>query len=169
MRCDEVQDLLEHYVAGGLAAKDREQTDLHLGGCEDCQKMLGRLQAMVGLLRSQPLPAAPEGFSDRVMAKAWGRVWLTPGSSAPIGPLRWWRAASLPMQAAAMLLLALGLVAGGFMGRDYWVHSEAGGDGEMARGRIAAEYNLDCLSEAPAGSLTDAYLRLALAGDRIGE
>jgi len=169
VRCDEIQDLLESYVAGELAAKDRQQADLHLGGCEDCRKRLGQLQAMVGLLRSQPLAAVPAGFSDRVMAKARERARLRPGASAPIGSLRWWRTASVPMQAAAVVLLALGLTAGGFMGRDYWTRSEAAGGREMARGRIAAEYNLDCLSEAPAGSLTDAYLRLALTDVRIGE
>ena len=169
MRCDEVQNLLEPYAAGELTAENRQRIDRHLAGCEDCGRMLARLGALVGLLRSQPLPTVPEEFSERVMAKVRERVSLMPLSSARVGPLRWWQTASVPMQAAAVLLLAMGLTAGGFMGRDYWIRSQAGGGREMARGRVTAEYNLDCLSEAPAGSLTNAYLRLALAGDRIGE
>jgi hypothetical protein len=73
------------------------------------------------------------------------------------------------MQAAAVVLFALGLIAGGLLGLDYGMRMEGAGGREMAGGRIAAAYNLDCLSEAPAGSLTDAYLRLALADARSGE
>jgi anti-sigma factor RsiW len=153
---------LERYTGGGLAAEERSQIELHLAKCDDCRKKLARLEATVRLLRGQPLPPVPEGFAERVLARAREQTGLTLRPTVLVGPVRWWQSALIPAQVAAVLLL--GLAVGGFMGRDFGTRGQAAGGRETAQGRIVAEYNLDCLSEAPAGSLTDVYLRLALAG-----
>lgn len=160
MHCDEVQKLLEPYALGQLAPEERRPVDLHLAGCEDCRSSKARLESLVRLLRRETLPAPPEGMPERVLDRARQR--LRPTVVEPWRPslLRWWPAASVPLRAAAVLLLGLGLLAGGFMGRDVGVRGESHGDARRARAHAAAEYHLDCLSEAPSGSLAGAYLRL---------
>jgi hypothetical protein len=98
-------------------------------------------------------------MAGRIMAEA-RRQFQTPQSVDRKLPslLRWWQSLTLPMQAAAAVVLAVGLAAGAWMGRD------TGQESSLATSTTPSkEYSFDYLSEAPAGSLVDAYLRLTLA------
>lgn len=66
---------------------------------------------------------------------------------------------------AAAAVLVIGLVIGALMGRDTWqslvIQSEA--KSQMAQVEPTAIYNLDYLTDAPKGTLADAYLTLVSA------
>ncbi len=72
------------------------------------------------------------------------------------------------MNLAAAAVLVMGLAIGALMGRDTWQSPgvQSGGKSQMAQVEPTAIYNLDYLTDAPKGSLADAYLTLVSATNR---
>ena len=72
---------------------------------------------------------------------------------------------SRAMKLAAAAVLVMGLAIGALMGRDTWQSPgiQSGGKSQMAQVEPTAIYNLDYLTDAPKGSLADAYLTLVSA------
>ena len=66
---------------------------------------------------------------------------------------------------AAAAVLVIGLAIGVLMGRDTWQSSgiQSVGKSQMAKVEPTAIYNLDYLTDAPKGSLANAYLTLVSA------
>ncbi|MEN6497583.1 MAG: hypothetical protein ABFD16_25060 [Thermoguttaceae bacterium] len=159
MRCETMEQGLDAYRTKGLAPQIQAQFERHLADCRSCRETLARLERLAILLGSDPAPPVPQGMAGRIMAEA-RRQFQTPQSVDRKLPslLRWWQSLTLPMQAAAAVVLAVGLAAGAWMGRD------TGQGSSLATSTTPSkEYSFDYLSEAPAGSLVDAYLRLTLA------
>jgi anti-sigma factor RsiW len=166
MRCRTVQERLNAFLDSLLQPSERAEMDAHLEGCHKCQAALARLRRLSALLESIPAPPVPDGFSFRLMQRAHQRqAEPRPSRILTWRPVLFWREmpAATRVAAAAMLVLAIGL--GALMGRDL-------SSGPKPAGIAAAEMNdvyaLDYLSEAPDGSLADAYLTLASAANGGG-
>lgn len=159
MRCETVEQGLDAYRTKGLDPQVQSQIDSHLADCRSCREALVRLERLAVLLGSDPVPPVPQGMAERIMTEA-RREFQAPRPMDRKRPslLCWWRSLTLPMQTAAAAVLAVGLAAGALMGRDTGQRLSL-----AASGNFSEEHNFDYLSEAPAGSLVDAYLRLTLA------
>ena len=166
MRCRKVQQDLDAFRDGLLQPGERAVMEAHLQECPECQAALARLRRLSFLLEGIPAPRVPDGFSERLMARAYQRQaerrrWRVRSWR----PMVFWRGmpAATRVAAAAMLVLAIGL--GALMARDL-------SSGPRPAGIVTAEMNdvyaLDYLSEAPGGSLADAYLTLASAANGGG-
>ena len=167
MRCRTVQERLNAFLDGLLQPSERAAMEVHLQGCPECQASLARLQRLSSLLESMPVPPVPDGFSARLMERAHERQ-AEPRKSRILSwrPVLFWRGmpATMRVAAAAMLVLAIGL--GALMGRD--LSSGAPKPPSLAAADPNAVYGFDYLSEAPGGSLADAYLTLASAANGGG-
>jgi len=149
MECRDVRERLEACSTGELEAVEFEQVTRHLESCGDCRGAFNRHRSFAALLRGAALPPVPAGFAARVLAAA----------SAPRtarNPFRWWGSVSLPMRAAAALVLAAGLLAGALMG---WDAGSRGRDPSSPPAPLDSHY-ADFLSPAPESSMVQAYLAL---------
>ena len=167
MRCRKVQRNLNAFLDGLLQPSERAAMEVHLQGCPECQAALARLRRLSSLLEGIPSPPVPDGFSERLMARAYQRQAERRRSRIlSWRPVLFWRGmpATMRVAAAATLVLAIGL--GALMARDL-------SSGPKPAGITAVEMNdvyaLDYLSEAPGGSLADAYLTLASAANGGGQ
>ena len=166
MDCERVQELMDHYVNGDLSPSEQEPFEIHLRDCRRCQQRLKRLQKLLGILRSDPTPPLPEGFVDRIMARAKDRetaiareksirndrfqsAWKKLGSSAGI--------------AAA---LAVGLLVGLFMGHEAWQNERQQGIASAIgpTGPVAPA-DFEYLINPGGDSLAQAYLELTTTAD----
>ncbi len=162
MRCQAVRNKLDHLSRQELARRVRARVEAHLNVCSDCRRYLVREERLTALLVDVPAPPPiPEGFSDRLMAAArrrqtarrpvpgslWRRRW--PSSSASVG-----------RKAAQVVALAGGLIIGVFMGQQTWRSAHATIPQPPIQSDPLAVYQLDSLTDAPAGSLAQSYLTL---------
>lgn len=162
MRCNGVRRKLGAYEDGELGPGARADVDRHLESCEGCREALARLRSVGSLLEGAQLPPVPEGFASRVMTEARRRA-TEGGPTRRAGrlPLRRWWPLTAPMQAAAVLVFAVGLTLGALMGWATWQ-----GRASESRPATVAEadpleiYSADCLTDAPEGSLTEAYMSM---------
>ena len=165
MRCQKVQQDLSAFLDGVVPPDERVAMEAHLRGCPECQGALTRLRRLSSLLENIPAPPVPVGFSERLMARAYQRQPQRHGLRIlPSGPVVFWRNMPASRRVAAVAMVVVGLAVGTLMGRDTWrsiaaTRSEAG---RVGMADPADSYNFDYLSEAPRGSLADAYLALAL-------
>jgi anti-sigma factor RsiW len=163
MRCKTVQGKLDLYLAEELATADQRQVEAHLRSCPDCRAESVRLRELVTLLKGDTaVPPVPEGFSSRVVAKASERLAARQPSEMPVpGSIRrWWASVSFPMRAEAAAVLAAGLLIGVLMGQQTWRSVHPSMPQGATQADVSAIYELDYLSDAPAGSLSQAYLAL---------
>lgn len=106
MSCEETRALFSELADGVLPAEARASAQAHLAVCPDCQREWQSFQRMLNLLHAMPRMRAPEGFVDRVLSAA------EPGRPRRrlvqrlFMPLR----IKLPLEAAALLLMAVGAV-----------------------------------------------------------
>ena len=106
MNCAESRELHSALLDGELTPEERTQVEAHLAGCPECSGELERLARMLGVLHALPRDRAPMAFVDRVLASVRPVPWY-----ARLG--RGLREASrvrLPLQAAAVVIVALGAV-----------------------------------------------------------
>lgn len=112
MRCEEVLDRLPERMAGGLAPEKRRAMDAHLSGCEECG---ATYRFLAEAMETRPDP--PAGSLNQVLeavAREMDREF--PGTAHPEAQVvvlprtrrAFWRNWSLPLPAAAVLVLALG-------------------------------------------------------------
>ena len=111
--CEQVQERLSAWLDGELAPEARQEVAAHLEICPGCQgelALLSRLDAALGALEAQPLPAQ---LPQRVLER--------------LRPRRryWWQ--SLAMAAS----LILGIVLGGTLARDFYPYPASNGDAEV--------------------------------------
>jgi anti-sigma factor RsiW len=163
---------MDKYVNEGLFADEQKPFEDHLHSCSSCQEQLRDLQALVGMLRNAPpLPPVPEGFSERLMARANRQV----ARAEPVRP--WllaragWRDYGQVLQVAGSLgAVAAALLLGVVMAQQTWRYAGDGDSGDSRRAAMQVDpelvYELDFLSGAPRGSFIDAYLNLTrIAGN----
>ncbi|MBT3287871.1 MAG: hypothetical protein HN380_11045 [Victivallales bacterium] len=162
MVCREVRLKLDRHLDGELSAEERSRIEQHLGECKDCREALEGLRAVATALAKTPAPPdVPSGFAERVMARAQRRTHTRPVI------VRLWHSFSSARRSAAAAVLMLGIGLGALMARS------PSTDAPEPSGLAAADpnevYGLDYLSEAPGGSLADAYLTLASTDNGGGE
>ena len=106
-----IADKLEAYVLGQLTEDERREVDAHLGVCATCAHEVRELSVVLdGIAESVPPMAPPLALRQRVLAEV---------ASLPQDPVRVERFAAprrsrwsmLPLAAAAVLVLAIGVVA----------------------------------------------------------
>ena len=167
MRCRTVQKRLNAFLDGLVQPSELAAMEVHLQGCPECQAALARLRRLSSLLESIPAAPVPDGFSARLMERAHQRQ-AEPRKSRILTwrPVLFWREmpAATRVAAAAMLVLAIGM--GALMARDL---SRGPKPARIAAVEMNDVYALDYLSEAPGGSLADAYLTLASAANGGGQ
>jgi len=106
MSCADNRLLHSALLDGELAPDERAQVEAHLASCPECTAELAALARTLGMLHALPAARAPLGFVDRVLEAArplpwhrrWGRRLFQP------------RHVKLPLEAAAVVLVALGAV-----------------------------------------------------------
>ena len=171
MRCEQVQEGLHAYLDGELRPRARARIETHVESCRNCRRALAAARQLAALLEETPAPPVPEGFAGRVMAQARERAAGDRRLFRPSwNPFLWWTSMSVPMRAAAAVVLIVGLAAGILMARETWQAPAA----KSVASRTAptdpvAIYGLDYLTECPDTSLTDVYLGLASAQNGRGE
>lgn len=160
MSCRNVVSRLNAYLDGELSGRDRERVEQHLGECGRCREALARLRAVADALAQLPTPpAVSEGFANRVLA----RVPLRAEPQPVVVEL--WRSFPLARRIAAAAALVLGIGLGTLMARDVTRASPM----TSSAADPNALYRLDFLSDAPEGSLVDAYLTLTSGANGGGE
>ena len=170
MRCDRAQALMDRYVNEGFPPDERESFEIHLRGCPDCQQQLATLQRLLAVLQSVPAPPVPQGFVDRVMARAQYEVQAPqPSPGAQPALRRWWEHLSTARLANAVGAVAAGLLLGLVLGQQTWRYAASTSRPDRPMAGIDAEtvYSLDYLSGSPRGSFTETYLALtSVASDQ---
>ncbi len=162
MRCRHIQSMLNRYLDGELSSEQRGDIERHVGACDSCREALERLRATAAALSqlAQP-PDIPAGFAERAVIRAARRR----EQRRVVVPF--WKSFSPAMRLAAAAMVILGLGLGSMMGLDFVGGSATPPD--LAQADPDAVYGFDYLSDAPAGSLADAYLTLASANNGGGQ
>ena len=170
MHCDRAQALMDRYVNEGFPPDERESFEIHLRGCPDCQQQLAKLQRLLAVLQSVPSPPVPQGFVDRVMARAQCEVRAPqPSSRAQPALRRWWEHLGTARLANAIGAVAAGLLLGLVLGQQTWQYAASTSQPARPMSGIDAEtvYSLDYLSGSAGGSFTETYLALtSVANDQ---
>ncbi|MGD8787003.1 MAG: zf-HC2 domain-containing protein [Phycisphaerales bacterium] len=167
MNCEQVRKKLNAYMDAELPEETIEKITTHLEKCQDCSGAITRLQSLTSVLEEVSTPEVPKGFTARVLACANERSKSTKSMQRKHAfVFQWYGPKFLTARtAAAAAVLIFGLVIGGLMGLDIWQspNIQSGGESQMTQVEPTDIYNLDYLTDAPKGSLADAYLTLAFA------
>jgi hypothetical protein len=106
MRCEDNRLLHSGLLDGELAPDERARVQAHLVTCAECTAELAALARTLGMLHALPSARAPLGFVNRVIEAARPTPWHRRLERRLFRPLR----VKLPLEAAAVLLVALGAV-----------------------------------------------------------
>lgn len=161
MRCRTVQQKLDPYVAQELTPRLRDRMDAHLQQCEACRRELQRVRDLADLLTSEPAPPAPDGFSQRVVARARRESLSRQGNRRARKPAcaTGWRLGRIATAGAA---LAAGLLLGAYLGMETW---RAPGAATASSGNPRAGTGVQQFTEPEGASLADAYFQLISGSD----
>jgi anti-sigma factor RsiW len=160
MYCEKVRLKIDAYLSGTLSPRDRFSIEEHLKACDGCQRTVESTRRLVILGQTSPAPPVPEGFAPRLQMLARQRI-AHPTLATPNWSLAaWLRTVSIPMRAAAAVVLVIGLTTGVLMGRNTWQAPTTPPAPTIAHPDPLAQYNVDYLTEAPDGSLAQSYLAL---------
>ena len=110
MYCEEARRKLNAYLDGELAPERSAFISEHLQACAQCAEELGRLRSLNRLLDAVPGLTAPEGLARAVRERT------TRDAPERMVVLAERRAARRLVRVAAMLALAVGVLAGAWMG-----------------------------------------------------
>ena len=106
MSCADNRLLHSALLDDELAPDERAQVEAHLATCAECTAELAALARTLGMLHALPAARAPHGFVDRVLEAARPMPWHRRLGRRLFQPLR----VKLPLEAAAVVLVALGAV-----------------------------------------------------------
>lgn len=162
MNCRHTKSRFSRYLDGEISVTERERIESHVNACPACRKALEQLQSVSESLAQLPSPPdVPQGFAERLRSLAAQRVPV----QASIVSFRDLLTPPMRFAAAAVLMLGLGL--GVVLSLDL---NRAGAARESQTVMDpAAVYGLDVLTDAPGGSLADAYLALTVGANGGGE
>jgi hypothetical protein len=115
MHCDKIKTLINRDLDGRTTPEERTTLEDHAKACGACASILAADRRIQVLLRAEAVPgagvdAAPAGLADRVMGRIGARSGAGP-TGRLLGMGRWGR-----RRAAAAVILAAGLLAGGSAG-----------------------------------------------------
>jgi anti-sigma factor RsiW len=165
MNCEQILGLLSPYLDDEIMPSLREEMTRHIDSCATCRQALAQLGEIDGRLRHAPIPEVPEGLAARVLARARERIERRGRGAAGVGTvLQWWTTQTTALRLAVAAALILGLVTGLWMGKDFTVDPTPAADEPGP----SALYNLDFLTDAPSGSLAQAYLTLTSTSNNNG-
>jgi anti-sigma factor RsiW len=169
MQCRRAQGLIDMYAGEEIPTAHRAALEAHLAACSACREHQARLEKLLALLRRiPPLPPVPEGFNDRLLARARQRREMPPRVPAVRPRLRdWWDFLRAPQTAGAVGAIAAGLLLGVLMGQQAsreWSTATVAAP-EALPVDLLGGHGLDLLSGSPRGSFTDAYLSLTSQPD----
>ena len=105
MRCHDAIERFSDYLDGSLGDEERTGLSVHLEGCASCRREWDFFQRAVSLVGSVGEVEAPPGFAAKVLEKAQRRPWRKLLKTL-FFPLH----VKLPLEAAALLLIAFGAV-----------------------------------------------------------
>ena len=175
MRCQIVRQKLEAYAVEEITPQVRAGIEGHLRSCSGCRDVLARQTELEALVRNLPAPPVPDGFADRLMARA--RVCGDlPRRGSPsrwkalgwLGPGRLWQKTGSAAALAAGL--AAGLLIGGLMGGQTWQHSalRIGTGNRVLEADLVGASGLGSLAGLGDTSLGGTYLGMTWAPDDEG-
>lgn len=154
MNCRDTKAQMSRYLDGETSVTERKRIEQHLDACVACRKSFERLQSISGRLAQLPAPPdVPQGFAERLPSLAARRLPVQPS----IVSFRDLLTTQMRFAAAAVLMLGLGF--GAALSLD--LNRGSGTPESQTATDPVAVYGLDVLSDAPGGSLADAYLALA--------
>ena len=162
MNCRHTKSRLSRYLDGEMSVTERERIESHVNACPACRKALEQLQSVSESLAQLPSPPdVPQGFAERLRSLA--------AQQAPVQQaiLSFHDLLTRPMRFAAAAVLMLGLGLGAVLSLD--LNRTGAAQKNQAATDPAAVYGLDVLTDAPGGSLADAYLALAGGANGGGE
>ncbi len=160
MRCYHMRNTLQAYVDGLVPSDIRRRCDEHLADCPHCRALVHRAQRVTDLLMHSELPAVPSGLAERILLRAEMSTRVTPGRN--------WGWPLLSARVAAVLAIGIAVTVGIVMGWDVGTSHSVAAQSASTSGNPVAVYNLDSLSEAPRGSLMQAYFMLDSPPSRQG-
>jgi len=106
MNCADNRLLHSALLDGELAPDERAQVEAHLATCAECTAELAALARTLSMIHALPAARAPQGFVDRVLEATRPLPWHRRLGRRLFQPLR----VKLPLEAAAIMLVALGAV-----------------------------------------------------------
>jgi len=121
------ETLILHYY-GELAAPEEADVTRHLEACQACRTEYARLQRVLAVVDSVPVPERAPDYEDAVWAAVARRL---PARQRP-----WWAFAWSPSRLALAASLAMLVVAAFVAGRFYPAGGPAGGTADDPRERI---------------------------------
>ncbi len=130
MTCHDVDQQLDAYLDGTLAADERAAVDAHLGQCTTCRAALEKLRSLLADSRALPREILPARDLWIDIAPR-----LAPRAN-PATPGRSWSRSPAGLAAAAVLLIALGGAIGATASR--WMQPATDTAFTTARARYAA-------------------------------
>lgn len=159
MHCNDMSKQLTGYARGEISQPKRLAMQRHLQQCAACRARLADLDPVAAaLLKAPETPPAPERLAHHLMQQARLRSRQT--AVATLGPIAWWRTATVAMRSAAMLALMLGLGLGGFLGATANSARVNEQPMESASHGMKNLYAFGVLGDFPNTSLAASYLSL---------
>jgi len=152
MRCHHMRDTLQAYVDGRVPSDIRRRCDAHLADCPHCRALVHRAQRVTDLLMHSELPAVPSGLAERILLRAEMGTRVT--------PVRHWGWAFLSARVTTVLAISIAVTVGIVMGWDVGTSHSPISQSALPSANPAVVYNLDYLSEAPRGSISQVYYSL---------
>jgi len=162
--CVKNRKRLGAYLDGELSRREQESVERHLQRCDSCRLALSGLKKLEPALTAFDVPPVPSWLTARVMAAARNRQREV--IAADWSPLKWWRIASAPIQAAAIGMLIVGLSLGLVLG---WTSAPSSKQVTVTAQPDPLDiYQLDYLSDLPSGSIASSYMTLIAATNEAG-
>ena len=171
MRCYDVQKKLDVLIRGELPRDMRAEIEAHAQACPHCRKSIDQARQIAELLRRASAQPAPEGFADRVIARARQKEQEKKEKRVNVlHPFMSWAGGSRLWRAAIAAGLIFGVGIGITMGRATWrkASPQKAPAQIIAQVDVVSTFGMDYLAESPAGSLPDAFVRMVSSEDDSG-
>lgn len=152
MNCRQTTAKLNAYLDGELPPGAMAGVQEHLQACPQCAAELLELKQLNLVLGALEGATAPGGFARRVREAAAGPVPMA--GARPVGVRL---AGRVLTRVAAVLMAAAGLWVGMTMGGAVGLNNGYAAESETAESEDL-DLQVDALSAAPVGSVTDVYL-----------
>jgi len=121
------ETLILHYY-GELGAPEEADITRHLEACQSCRADYARLQRLLAVVDTVPVPERTPDYEDQVWARVERRL--------PVRRRAWWAFAGSPRRLALAGSLAILLIAAFVAGRFYPAVAPGGGPADDSRERI---------------------------------
>ena len=142
MSCQQHEEKWFDYLEGALPENERRVLQEHIDVCRECAERLDGYRRSWDALQALDAPAAPQCLKERVLAAVADavreNVRVERSSSHIATP--WWRRAWVPLAAAAMVLVVVGVMM-------MWDSPSTGGFEDLSAEDQQLVANLDLLED----------------------